>query len=128
MSSKLINKHFLHGQSLVEYALLLLLVAVVVIGIVYGVGLAAQCIFGQISGTLGTRRDAQGQAQIVIEVAQCISVAPDPAYFQHQSRAERNADIVQRYQRGESSNALSREFGISDRRVRYLVARAAKTG
>jgi Flp pilus assembly pilin Flp len=63
------------AQSLVEYALLLVLVTVVVIGIVYGVGLAAQRIFGQISGTLGTRRDVQGEAQIVIEVAQCISVA-----------------------------------------------------
>jgi hypothetical protein len=54
-------------------------------------------------------------------------VAPDPAYFQHQSRAERNADIVQRYQHGESSIALAREFGISDRRVRYLVQRDMKT-
>jgi len=54
-------------------------------------------------------------------------IASEPTYFQHFSPTGRNAEIVRRYRAGESSANLAREFGISDRRVRYLVKRASKS-
>ena len=53
-------------------------------------------------------------------------ITSEPTYFQHYSPMARNAEIVRRYRAGESSADLAREFGISDRRVRYLVKRATK--
>jgi len=41
--------------------------------------------------------------------------------YRHLSQHKRNAEIVQRYLAGESSTDLAREFGTSDRRVRYIV-------
>ena len=52
---------------------------------------------------------------------------PEPMLYQHYSPIERNAEIVSRYLAGESSADLAREFGISDRRVRYLVKRLSKS-
>jgi len=43
--------------------------------------------------------------------------------FNHKSHAERNAEIIRRYQAGESSAGLAREFGVSDRRIRRIVQR-----
>jgi hypothetical protein len=46
-----------------------------------------------------------------------------PQYYQHFSNAQRNCEIVRRYLGGESSGSLAHEFGISDRRVRFIVQR-----
>ena len=47
--------------------------------------------------------------------------AVKPKFYQHLSRTERNAEILRRYLKGESTADLAREFTISDRRVRYIV-------
>ena len=47
--------------------------------------------------------------------------------YQRYSPAEHNAEIVRRHLADESSADLAREFGISDRRVRYLVKRLSKS-
>jgi Flp pilus assembly pilin Flp len=67
------------GQSLVEYALILVLVAVVAIVALGLVGLAAQRIFGVTVGALGVRHNSTG----IIEFSQetppmCILRASDP--------------------------------------------------
>ena len=49
--------------------------------------------------------------------------APKAMYYQHLPREERNAEIVRRYKTGESSITLAKEFGMSDRRVRFIVQR-----
>ena len=49
------------------------------------------------------------------------ALASKPMVYQHLSRAERNAEIIQRYLAGESTADLARAFEISDRRVRYIV-------
>ncbi len=46
-----------------------------------------------------------------------------PQYYQHFSNEQRNREIVRRYLKGESSNSLAHDFGISDRRVRFIVQR-----
>jgi Flp pilus assembly pilin Flp len=56
------------GQSLVEYALILVLVAIVAIVALFAVGLATQKNFGIIVGALGQKKNA---GVITIEVAQC---------------------------------------------------------
>jgi len=63
------------GQTLVEYALLIALVAVVVIIVVGTVGVGAQRIYGVVAGALGAKRDATGGDQtIVIDTALCVVV------------------------------------------------------
>ena len=49
--------------------------------------------------------------------------APKATYYQHLKKEDRTAEIVRRYKAGESSITLAKEFGMSDRRVRYLVKR-----
>ncbi len=66
------KKHSQRGQSAVEYAILIALVAIVVIAIVFGIGLAVERGFGIIVGALGAKRDATGQNVIEITTAQCI--------------------------------------------------------
>lgn len=39
------------------------------------------------------------------------------------SRAERNTEIVRRYQAGESTSALAHESGVSERRIRHIIER-----
>lgn len=43
--------------------------------------------------------------------------------YNHKSDAERNAEIIRQYQGGESSVSLARAYGVSDRRVRAILAR-----
>jgi Flp pilus assembly pilin Flp len=59
------------GQGLVEYALIIALVAVVVIVAAAVVGLAVQRVYGVIVAALGTKHDAVGHLEI--ESAQCIA-------------------------------------------------------
>jgi len=64
------------GQSLVEYALLLALVATVAIVVLFGIGLSVQRVYGLIAGVLGAKHDSAGGAHtIVIDTALCVSVA-----------------------------------------------------
>jgi pilus assembly protein Flp/PilA len=63
-----------HGQGLVEYALILVLVAVVVIVAASLLGQAVQRVYGVISGALGAKYDAVGTHAIEITTAQCIAV------------------------------------------------------
>ena len=46
---------------------------------------------------------------------------PEPMLYLHFSPVERNREILRRYLAGESSADLAHEFGISDRRVRYIL-------
>ena len=48
------------GQSLVEYALLLALVATVAIVVLFGIGLSVQRVYGLIAGVLGAKHDSTG--------------------------------------------------------------------
>ncbi len=64
------------GQSLVEYALLLALVAVVAATILFGIGLSVQRVYGVIAAVLGAKHDTTGSSNtIVIDTALCVSVA-----------------------------------------------------
>ncbi len=63
-----------HGQGLVEYALILALVALVVIVGAYLLGQAVQRVYGVITGALGAKYDTIGARSIVIESAQCFAV------------------------------------------------------
>jgi pilus assembly protein Flp/PilA len=70
------------GQGLVEYALILALVAVVVIVVGAVLGNAVQRVYAVIAGTLGTKYDTVGEHSIVIETAACYTMhnwckAPD---------------------------------------------------
>jgi len=61
-----------YGQSLVEYALLIGLVALVVIVVIGTVGLGVQRIYGLIAGVLGARHDSSGGThQVIITRAEC---------------------------------------------------------
>src|SRR5438046_752356 len=63
------------GQGLVEYALVLVLVAVVCIAIMFATGLSIQRVYGLIAGALGTKHDADYQGeQIAIDLAICYLV------------------------------------------------------
>jgi len=61
------------GQALVEYALILALVAVVVILAAFLLGLATQRVTGVVGGALGVKHDTTGTHQIVIESAECMA-------------------------------------------------------
>ncbi|MCC7450366.1 MAG: hypothetical protein IT324_23305 [Anaerolineae bacterium] len=65
------------GQGLVEYALILALVAVVVVVILFFVGTGVQRTFGVIAAALGVQYNSVGQHSIEITTAQCIAVLPD---------------------------------------------------
>lgn len=43
--------------------------------------------------------------------------------YNHKSDAQRNAEIMLRFQGGESTLTLARAFGVSDRRIRAILAR-----
>ena len=45
----------------------------------------------------------------------------EPISYRHLPLEERNAEIARRYLAGESSADLAIEFGISDRRIRYII-------
>jgi Flp pilus assembly pilin Flp len=60
-----------HGQALVEYALILVLVAIVAIVVIGLTGLAVQRIFGVAAGALGAKHGTTGERRIVIDVAAC---------------------------------------------------------
>ena len=51
---------------------------------------------------------------------------PEPMLYRNYSPVERNAEIVQRYLAGESSAELAKQFGISDRRIRYILKPATR--
>ena len=59
------------GQSLVEYALIIVLVGIVAIVALFLVGLAAERIFGITVAALGTKVD-NVRGHIVIDTAQCV--------------------------------------------------------
>ncbi len=65
------------GQGLVEYALILVLVAIVVVAVAGLVGLAVQRVYGVVAGALHTKYDTVGH--LVIEsAAQCWIMPPAP--------------------------------------------------
>jgi Flp pilus assembly pilin Flp len=61
------------AQGLVEYALILVLVAVVVTAIAFMLGLAIHRVYGLVNGSLGGKVDANGTVQIRIDEARCIA-------------------------------------------------------
>src|SRR5258706_16484837 len=63
-----------NGQGLVEYALILALVAVVVIVVAFVLGQAVQHLYGIVGGALGAKYNTSGQHAIEITGAQCIAV------------------------------------------------------
>jgi hypothetical protein len=63
-----------HGQGLVAYALILILVGLAVIVAIRLVGLAVQRNYGVLAGTLGVTHNTSGQHIIEIVNAQCIAV------------------------------------------------------
>jgi Flp pilus assembly pilin Flp len=68
----------IRGQSLVEYALILGLVALAVIVIAFALGLELQRVYGLIVGALGENghgSPSSVQHSITIDLAQCIAVA-----------------------------------------------------
>ncbi len=67
-----------HGQSLVEYALIVVLVAVVAIVVIGLAGLAVQRVFGVAAGALGAKHNTTGVIDISPPGAQCVLGAPNP--------------------------------------------------
>lgn len=61
------------AQGLVEYALIIVLVAVVVTAIAFMLGLAIHRVYGLVNGSIGGKHDATGTVQIRIEQARCIA-------------------------------------------------------
>ncbi len=61
------------GQGLVEYALILALVAVVVIAVAFLLGQATQRVYGVIGGAVGITYNSVGQHAIEITTAECIA-------------------------------------------------------
>jgi Flp pilus assembly pilin Flp len=61
------------GQGLVEYALILSLVALVTIVVTFLLGQAAQRVYGVTAGALGAKYNASGAETITITSAQCIA-------------------------------------------------------
>jgi hypothetical protein len=45
----------------------------------------------------------------------------EPISYRNLPLEDRNAEIARRYAAGESSADLALEFGISDRRIRYII-------
>ena len=72
------RKAFSRGQSLVEYALLLGLVAIAVIVILVALGLGLQRVYGLVAGALGGHQDEHAKHTITIDSALCIAVAAAP--------------------------------------------------
>jgi pilus assembly protein Flp/PilA len=68
------------GQGLPEYALILVLVAVVSVVILSVLGPAVQRIFGLTAGSLGGRGDVERQYSIVIEKSFCLAVDGPTTY------------------------------------------------
>lgn len=85
-SREALQKHLLRhsrrrerGQGMVEYALVLVLVAVVAIVALSALGNATQRVYGVIGGVLGAKYNTTGDRAIEIATAQCIAVSyPDP--------------------------------------------------
>src|SRR5215475_4011343 len=71
------------GQGLVEYALVLVLVAVVCIATMFATGLSVQRVYGVIASVLGAKHDVenyQGE-KITIDRAECVTLDPgNPDY------------------------------------------------
>ncbi len=63
------------GQGLAEYALIIVLVAILVIGVASALGFGIQRVYGLVAGALGAHYDTHKQHTIVINSAQCISLA-----------------------------------------------------
>jgi Flp pilus assembly pilin Flp len=61
------------AQGLVEYALIIVLVAVVVTAIAFMLGLAVHRVYGLVAGSLGGNQSSGGAVQIRIEQARCIA-------------------------------------------------------
>jgi len=62
-----------NGQALVEYALILTLVAVVVIVAAFAIGLATQRLYGVVTAALGgSHNDTTANGTIVIDQALCV--------------------------------------------------------
>lgn len=61
------------GQGLVEYALILVLVAIVVVGAASLMGLAAQRVYGVIAASLGAKHDTNADHTLTITTALCIA-------------------------------------------------------
>ncbi|MBX3085282.1 MAG: hypothetical protein KF716_26855 [Anaerolineae bacterium] len=72
-AKKRILKRSYKAQGLVEYALIIVLVAVVVTAIAFMLGLAVHRVYGLVAGSLGGTHDATGAVQIRIEQARCIA-------------------------------------------------------
>jgi Flp pilus assembly pilin Flp len=71
------------GQGLVEYALVLVLVAVVCIAIMFATGLSVQRVYGVVASVLGAKHDVenyQGE-RIVIEQAECVTLDPGNPHY-----------------------------------------------
>src|SRR5690349_18357556 len=67
------HQHPEQGQGLVEYALIVVLVAILVVGAGYLIGLAAQRIYGIVAGALGASHKTTGARVIEITTAECIA-------------------------------------------------------
>ncbi len=66
------------GQGLVEYALILALVALVVIVAAFLLGRATQRVYGVIGGAMGAKYNSVGQHALEITTAECIAVQSPP--------------------------------------------------
>lgn len=69
-------RHKAQGQSLVEYSLLIALIALAAVVGLLLLGTAVQRIYGILAGTFGGKTNATAQEQIVIEDADCWVVYP----------------------------------------------------
>src|SRR4051812_34886298 len=74
------------GQGLVEYALVLVLVAVVCIAIMFATGLSVQRVYGLIAGALGAKHNTENYKGegIVIDLAQCYVISPGDPFYRNQ--------------------------------------------
>ncbi len=75
-------RKYQRGQGLIEYALILILVAVVVIAVAGLVGLAVQRLYGLVAGALGTKYDTVGHLTIDAPGARCWHMSPTSDYPQ----------------------------------------------
>jgi pilus assembly protein Flp/PilA len=70
----LITKERENGQGLVEYALILALVAVVAIAVLGLIGFGIQRVYGLIGAAMGAEHDTSGAVVLQITTAQCVAV------------------------------------------------------
>ncbi len=63
-----------HGQSLVEYALIIVLLAVVAIGVLLILGTQLQRVYGLVSAVLGQSYNTTGQHTLTITSAKCVAL------------------------------------------------------